>query len=134
MTTTQLDLDMQDLAFSGPYPVEAYRFVQSGLEHTQELTFEDEPLLPYDERHVRGQQLCLGLRDLAIARWGLMAPAVLKHWNVKRTDDFGRIVFAMVDAALMTKTPDDSIEDFRGVYDFDEAFSREALVAGIGVD
>ena len=62
-----------------------------------------------------------------------MAPAVLKHWNVKRTDDFGRIVFAMVDAGLMTKTPDDSIEDFRGVFDFTEAFSREALAAGIGV-
>ena len=133
MTATQNEFDLQSLLDSGPYPREAYEFVQRGLEHTMERAFEEEPMLTHEERHVRGQQLCLGLRDLAIARWGMMAPSVLRYWNIKRTDDFGRIVFAMVEAGLMTKTPDDSLEDFRGVFDFDEAFCREALVAGIGV-
>jgi outer membrane receptor protein involved in Fe transport len=38
------------------------------------------------------------------------------------TYDFGRIVFAMVESGLMQKTDDDSIEDFRNVYDFKTAF------------
>jgi uncharacterized repeat protein (TIGR04138 family) len=139
MTTTKQQLALEKAMIdSGPYPMEAYDFVEAGLEHTQERAFDDEPMLPREERHIRGQQLCLGLRDLAIARWGLMAHVVLRHWNVHRTDDFGRIVFALVDAQRMTKTTDDTIDDFRGVFDFDEAFSREALgqalVTDIAVD
>lgn len=84
-------------------------------------------------RHVNGQQLCLGLRDYAVDRFGLFAPAVFGHWHIHRTDDFGRMVFAMIKAQIMSRTAEDSIDDFRGVYDFDEAFSRDALLSGIGV-
>ena len=38
----------------------------------------------------------------------------------------------MIDAGLMTRTSSDSIEDFYSVYDFDEAFSPEALLAHLG--
>jgi len=84
-------------------------------------------------RHVSGQQLCLGLRDFAIDRFGLFAPVVFGRWHIHRTDDFGRMVFAMIDARLMSRNTEDSIDDFRGVYDFEEAFSRDALLSGIGV-
>jgi uncharacterized repeat protein (TIGR04138 family) len=85
-----------------------------------------------DSRHVTGQQLCVGLRDFAIRRYGMMAPAVLRAWNLRSTDDFGRIVFAMIDHGLMSKTAEDSLEDFRSVFDFDEAFSRDELVRQLG--
>lgn len=85
-----------------------------------------------DSRHVTGQQLCLGLRDYAIKRYGMMAPAVLRTWNLRRTEDFGRIVFAMIEHGLMSKTADDTLEDFRSVYDFDEAFARETLMRHVG--
>ncbi len=85
-----------------------------------------------DSRHVTGQQLCLGLRDFAINRYGMMAPAVLRAWNLRSTDDFGRIVFAMIEHGLMSKTAEDSLEDFRSVYDFDEAFARDELVRHVG--
>lgn len=85
-----------------------------------------------DSRHVSGQQLCLGLRDYAIKRYGMMAPAVLRAWNIRATDDFGRIVFAMIDHRLMSKTAEDSLDDFRSVYDFDEAFAREELLRHVG--
>jgi uncharacterized repeat protein (TIGR04138 family) len=74
----------------------------------------------------------MGLRDFAIERYGMMALQVLQGWNVHRTDDFGRIVFGMIDAGLLSKTNRDSAEDFRGVYDFHEAFSRDRLVTAIG--
>ena len=35
-------------------------------------------------------------------------------------------------AGLMSKTDEDTLDDFRSVYEFDEAFSRDALLTGIG--
>lgn len=134
MSTTQHESDWQSVLESAPYPAEAFEFVQSGLSHTQERLYSEDTHLASEERHIRGQEFCIGLRDLAIERWGLMAPAVLRHWKIHRTLDFGRIVFAMIDAGLMSKTEEDSLEDFRNVYDFDEAFSRDALLTGIGAD
>ena len=113
---------------AGPYPLEAFDFIREGLHFTTLRIHKDYEHLPELERHVSGQQLCLGLRDFAIRKYGLMARAVMDHWKIERTDDFGRIVFAMIDAGLMSHTDEDDFEDFRSVYDFDEAFSREALL------
>jgi uncharacterized repeat protein (TIGR04138 family) len=111
-----------------PYPIEAFAFVREGLSYAVEHVHEDPEALAEEDRHITGQQLCLGLRDFAIEKYGLLAPVVLEHWRIRRTYDFGRIVFAMIDAGLMTKTSSDTLEDFQAVYDFDEAFSREALL------
>src|SRR3989337_1209221 len=73
-------------------------------------------------RHISGRDLCWGLRDFALKRWGMLARVVLESWNVKSTDDFGRIVFGFIDLDMMRKQPDDRLEDFDGVYDFREQF------------
>lgn len=75
-------------------------------------------------RHVSGRDLCWGLRDLALLRWGLLASAVLKGWGIETTEDFGRIVFALVENGFLQKQPDDRIEDFVDVFDFDQAFDQ----------
>ena len=111
-------------AIAGPFPREAFQFVRDGLAHAVELThgegqFGDDT---DESKHVSGQQLCLGLRDYAIERYGRLARTVLDHWGLRSTDDFGKIVFAMVEVGLMRKTEEDTLEDFSGVYDFDEAF------------
>lgn len=126
----QLDVDRL-LAAAGPYPIEAFHFVREGLSYTSQKVHEEpEPEdLPETDRHITGQQLCMGLRDYAIDCYGLLAPTVLSHWRISRTDDFGRIVFAMIQEGLMSKTDRDTLEDFRAVYDFAEAFSREELLA-----
>ncbi|MEQ8845358.1 MAG: hypothetical protein RIB58_10945 [Phycisphaerales bacterium] len=77
-------------------------------------------------RHVSGQELCLGLRSLAVEKYGLLARTVLRGWGVGSTEDFGRIVYAMVEAGLLRTSERDSLDDFRGVYDFDEAFDGPA--------
>ena len=79
-------------------------------------------------RHVTGRELCLALRGVALERWGLLARTVLEHWGVYRTDDFGRIVFALVDNQVLSKQPSDAIHDFERVYDFDDAFPRVCRV------
>lgn len=121
------EVTWQELHARAPYPPEAFEFIRQGLAHTVEMIHGEgaEQLERSDEgsRHVTGQQLCLGLRHYAIHRYGRLAKTVFQKWGVRQTEDFGRIVFAMVDAGLMRKSDEDSIEDFRGVYDFDEAFS-----------
>ena len=62
---------------------------------------------------------------MAIRRWGLVAKTVLASWNIRTTLDFGRIVYALIDNDMMQKTEGDSLEDFRDVFDFDQAFSSE---------
>jgi uncharacterized repeat protein (TIGR04138 family) len=115
----------------GRFPARAYEFVLAGLGHTvktvhgelaaQQMATGDAD--PEDEsRHVSGQQLCLGLRDFAINRYGRLARTVLARWNIQSTDDFGRIVFDMIETKQLRKTDHDRFEDFLGVFDFDESF------------
>jgi len=84
-------------------------------------------------RHVSGNQLCWGLRDLALRRWGLMASAVLRQWRIRSTRDFGAMVFALVNAGLLQKQPNDEIDDFDDVFDFDAAFDRSYKIGSVAV-
>ena len=105
----------------GLYPIEAYEFIQQGLNYTVGK-MHGQVKDPKASRHVGGRDLCEGLRELALKKWGLLAPTVLGRWNIRRTIDFGRIVFALVDSGWMQKTDQDTVEDFRDVYDFKTAF------------
>ena len=99
------------------YRVEAYCYVFEALDFTlRGLT---------KHRHVSGQELCVGIRDLAIDRFGPLARTVFEHWGITCTEDFGRIVFNLIDAELMGKTDTDSLEDFKNIFDFESVFDRE---------
>ena len=105
----------------GRYQPEAYYFVFEALEYL---------LGRLDERrHVTGAELSLAIRDLALERFGLLALPVLRTWGVTQTADFGRIVFALVQAGLMSKTDEDDVRDFQNVFDFDEAFAKYRVPA-----
>src|SRR5512143_2219986 len=126
-----LMLDLHQIARHTEYPAEAYGFVQRGLDFTvRRIHGEAEKGKPVDNRHVSGQQLCVGLRDFAVQQYGLMARSVLKHWNIHSSEDFGHVVFTLVKAGLMQKTSDDCLGDFVNVFDFSGAFSRELELAG----
>ena len=53
-----------------------------------------------------------------------MTLTVLKHWGIKTTDDFGNIVFNLVNKGVLSKTEDDDIEQFRNAYDFEVVFTE----------
>ena len=98
------------------YSDAAYLFVLSALQHVIEKL--DEP------RHITGQELAEGVRDLAIRRFGPMARTVLEHWGIHATADIGSIVYALIDCHVLIKQESDSREDFQDVFKFDEAFDR----------
>jgi uncharacterized repeat protein (TIGR04138 family) len=105
------------------YPPEAFDFVRRGLDHTaNNVHGAAEPEQAPASRHITGQQLCNGLRDFAIAEYGLMARTVLARWRISATEDFGHIVFALVEAKALSTTEGDSIRDFIDIFRFEEAF------------
>ncbi len=75
--------------------------------------------------HLTGQQLLEGIRLYALDQYGPMARTVLEHWGVKKCDDFGNIVFNLVECRVLGKTENDSPEDFSEGYKFEEAFDGE---------
>lgn len=75
-------------------------------------------------RHVSGEELCDGVRVLALRRWGRMAAAVLASWGIESTRDIGRLVFWLIEIGRLQKQPGDSIEEFEDVFDFREVFER----------
>jgi uncharacterized repeat protein (TIGR04138 family) len=106
----------QAIAKDPRYKPEAYVFVHDALDHIWARLEQ--------RRHITGRELLGGIKDLALQRYGPMAKAVLNSWGVKTTDDFGAIVFNLVNAGILSKTEEDRIEDFHDVYDFDEVFVR----------
>jgi uncharacterized repeat protein (TIGR04138 family) len=99
------------------YDERAYLFVLAALEFCQQRLEE--------RRHITGQELAEGCRDLALERFGVMSKLVLEHWGIRSTTDIGNIVFALVDLGMLLSQPNDSIADFEGVYDFNQAFERD---------
>ena len=120
---------MQDVVREdGRYPQEAFAFLHDGLNravahmHDDGAPGEVECTDAGDQKHVTGAQLCLSLRDLAAERWGMLARTVLARWQIRGTIDFGSMVYLLIDNGFMRKTPEDSLDDFRDVYDFETAF------------
>ena len=104
----------------GRYARAAYLFIYDALEHTVQSLGRAE--MPREQRHLSGADLLRGISAFGLSQFGPLTRTVFEHWGVCTTEDFGHIVFNLVDAELMSKTEDDSMEDFVGLYDFAEEF------------
>ncbi|HEU5261513.1 MAG TPA: Minf_1886 family protein [Gemmatimonadales bacterium] len=98
----------------GRYHERGYLFVLAALEYAQGK-------LPA-RRHLTGAELAWACRDFALEQFGLLAPTVLSHWGITRTEDLGHMVFTLIDVGLLARQPSDKREDFDRVYDFAEVF------------
>lgn len=106
------------------YHRDAYFFVREALDHTQKHVAKS---MKNKVRHITGQELLGGIRESALEQFGPMALTVLHEWGIRRCEDFGEIVFNMVENSLLAKTEEDRREDFSGGYDFEEAFRKPYL-------
>ena len=115
------DVDIEKVLLEdGRYPLAAYTFLNEGLRRAARKRHGE---LTGHSQHVTGEEICLALRDMAVSRWGALAATVLGGWHIHATIDFGQMVYLLIDHDVWGRTPDDSIEDFRDVYDFNEAFA-----------
>ena len=106
------------------YTPEAYLFVRQALDTTVKAL--DKPK-EGPGRHVTGQELLEGIRLFTVQEFGPMSLTVLHTWNIYETDDFGNIVFNLVESGVLGSTSEDSKADFSEGYDFDEAFKKPFL-------
>lgn len=110
------------LARHAQYKLEAYHFLLAALHHT--VAKFTKP------RHVSGEELLCGIRDYALEQYGPLARTVLNYWGIHETLDFGKIVFALVEAGILRKQSEDKLDDFDKVFDFKEAFDKGYKIGG----
>lgn len=119
------------------YTIQAYLFIFEALEYTKSRKkasaprrrTRSRPAAPPEPRHVTGRDLCEGARALALEHYGMMAMTVLNLWGITSTSDLGEIVYNLIAAGDLEKTPTDSRSDFDDVYDFEDAFRRGFVLA-----
>ena len=108
----------------GRYHERGYLFVLAALEYAQGR-------LPA-RRHLAGGELSWACRDFALEQFGLLAPTVLHFWGITSTEDFGRIVFMLIDVGLLARQDSDRIEDFERVFQFGDVFRAGYRWPGVG--
>ncbi len=106
------------------YDRAAYFFVKQALDYALKQRMEQQGVPP---GHISGQELLVGIKTFALDQFGPMTLLVLKEWGITRCEDFGEVVFNLVDFGVFGKTEEDCRSDFAGGYDFHEAFQEPFL-------
>jgi uncharacterized repeat protein (TIGR04138 family) len=111
------------------YHPNAYRFLFAALRRSQESLGRSQAHGPDDDRaHISGPELLEGVRQIALEQFGLMARTVFHCWSIHTTDDFGRMVFDLIERGEMRKTDNDQVSDFSEVFDFEEALENHYAI------
>lgn len=101
------------------YHPDAYFFLVEALDVTVKDIRKNQP---DHGRHVSGKELLDGIKEYALDEFGPLTFTVFAEWGIHTTLDFGEIVFNLVEAGRLGKTENDSREDFKNGYTFEEAF------------
>ena len=116
------------------YHADAYRFVSAALPYAQKLLNRsytanmDAGGADDESAHITGPELLDGIRRFALENFGLLTLTVFRRWGIRTTDDFGRIVFELIDRGELRKTDRDRLSDFYAVYDFEDVFDRDYMI------
>lgn len=103
------------------YQRDGYIFLRDALDFT---TKQQKKVKGVTVRHVTGPELLDGVRQYALKEFGPMVITVFESWGIHSCEDIGHMVFNLIGAGVFGKTEQDSIKDFKNVYDFEEAFVR----------
>ena len=113
------------------YQREAYIFLRDALDFT---TKQQKKIKGAAVRHVAGPELLEGVRQYALKEFGPMVVRFFPTGAFARCEDIGHMVFNLIGAGIFGKTDEDSMDDFKAVYDFRDAFVKpfqpEPAVAG----
>ncbi len=105
------------------YHRDAYYFIREALDHAVKLRKRQLG----EVGHVTGQQICEGAKQVALKQYGPMVPTVLAYWGISKTEDFGELVWNLIDLGVFGKTDKDSRRDFTTVFSFHDAFVEPFL-------
>ncbi len=105
------------------YSPDAYQYLREVLDFTVKRIMEAEG----QPRHVSGEELMLSFRDYTLQEFGPMSHSLLKEWGLKKTLDVGEMVFNLIDVGEFSKEDGDSLNDFKLIYSFKDAFDAPFL-------
>ena len=95
---------------SGSFPVDAYLLVFDALNKCL-LEHKKTRLEPIGAR-----ELSQAMVDILRDGFGPFASHLLQKWGIHSTNDFGRIVYELVNAGLLALNEGDTIEDFNDLF------------------
>ena len=102
------------------YPVDAVMFVYAAIGPAGKSA----PRPAEGQAHATARHVCDAVRAHALWYFNDKAEALdlLAEWKIRRSEDVGRIVFGMVDAGMVTTSPEDSPARFAGLFVLDRLF------------
>jgi uncharacterized repeat protein (TIGR04138 family) len=103
------------------YHRDAYVFLRDSLDFT---TKQQKKVKGTTVRHVSGPELLDGVRQYALKEFGPMVLTVFDNWGIRSTEDIGNMVFNLIGAGIFGKTDEDSLKDFKNVYNFEDTFAK----------
>lgn len=112
------------VASDSRYHRDAYIFLRDALDFT---TKQQKKVKGTNVRHVSGPELLEGMRQYALKEFGPMVMTVFESWGIGSCEDVGHMVFNLIGAGIFGKTDQDSVDDFKDVFDFHEAFIKPFL-------
>lgn len=102
----------------GRFDAHAYFFLKDALDFTLKRASEGNG---GRSRHVTGQELLEGFRDLALEQFGPMASTLMREWGLRECRDVGDMVFHLIEEQVFGKQDSDQPEDFSGGFDLEES-------------
>lgn len=79
--------------------------------------------LTADGKHVSAADILDEFRERTLDQYGPMSRTVLAEWGLGSCEDIGEMMLNLVESRRIARDEGDSPEEFRGGYDFDEAFA-----------
>ncbi len=99
------------------YSEGVYEFVMQALSYTQKKYKKS--------HHVTAEELLVGIKELLTSTFGPMTLTVLQYWGISSTEDFGNVVFNLVEDKILSRAEDDEFDKFKDVYDFETTFKND---------
>jgi uncharacterized repeat protein (TIGR04138 family) len=68
-------------------------------------------------RHLSALEVLAEVKSYAISEYGVFFGQILRHWGISKAADIGKIVYLLIEAHILSASPDDNPEDFNTDFD-----------------
>jgi uncharacterized repeat protein (TIGR04138 family) len=120
---------VKDVADAIGYPDSAVLFVIDSLQLLNKSA--GKPVTDSEERQHAARDICQAFRSYAKGYFNSEDEALelLAEWKLNRSEDLGRVIFALVETGFVSVSPEDALSHFDGVFTLGNLFTDERLVA-----
>jgi uncharacterized repeat protein (TIGR04138 family) len=83
------------------------------------------------QQHISAAKLINSTKVIGHYVFGFLAKTVFNQWGINTTDDWGRVVWALVESGIWGKQEGDKQSDFDGLWDFETLESEFKFIGDI---